>query len=588
MKTKKLLTAIAGTALAVSAALSLTACGPAELGKTTLNIADYATEYASENYSYGEKSLEKALTVNVDEEMSTSLDYYGMRVLNKGTESNPSYTVYSFTYGKNILTDLSALPERNSTYRYLMYEVENESSSGDTAYTRKYYTYDGKEILVINDYPSLGHGCGISYRIQGSVISGCYVKNENTTSTVYVLAVEKNDSKTGKTTITAKYYRGVENEETGVTDYEVLEAGNVKIYGSEYDKDGNYNGSFQKVYPQYDGKPVEGEIADYDVSYNGDVYDFYNKGNKTGSVTVRNGNFLGMLGNYLYYYEMTPVGSDAKNYNCVEVSQYGEVKYNYELFRYDIVKNSNKKIDCNIVVVEMRTLYNYSAKSYDAAVIEGFEMENGVAYADFNDITYIVDKDIKLAYDMHGVNVSSSNIYVLKDGTYMIGDKIYDADMNYINDVGYNKLYKNEGLISFKNGNSYGFTDYKGKIVIEPRYAAINASGITFYGDVAYVSERRFDGMMKTAFLKADGTVKYTEDLIKTSSESERKNISVKEGYYTITTVTDSSVKVAYYNFGGKLLKEFDGGNSLSEESIDGDIYIVETTSTVKNYYKLG
>ena len=49
MKTKKLLTAIAGTALAVSAALSLTACGPAELGKTTLNIADYATEYASEN-----------------------------------------------------------------------------------------------------------------------------------------------------------------------------------------------------------------------------------------------------------------------------------------------------------------------------------------------------------------------------------------------------------------------------------------------------------------------------------------------------------------------------------------------------------
>ena len=94
--------------------------------------------------------------------------------------------------------------------------------------------------------------------------------------------------------------------------------------------------------------------------------------------------------------------------------------------------------------------------------------------------------------------------------------------------------------------------------------------------------------MMKTAFLKADGTVKYTEDLIKTSSESERKNISVKEGYYTITTVTDSSVKVAYYNFGGKLLKEFDGGNSLSEESIDGDIYIVETTSTVKNYYKLG
>ncbi len=61
---------------------------------------------------------------------------------------------------------------------------------------------------------------------------------------------------------------------------------------------------------------------------------------------------------------MTPVGSNAKNYNAVEVSQYGEIKYNYELFRYDVVKNSNKKIDCNIVVMEINSLYNYTAKIY--------------------------------------------------------------------------------------------------------------------------------------------------------------------------------------------------------------------------------
>lgn len=70
----------------------------------------------------------------------TALDNYGMHVFDKGTEDKHSYTVYSFTYEKQILTGLPVIPVRDSR-QTLMYTAENADGA---SYTRKYFTLDGK------------------------------------------------------------------------------------------------------------------------------------------------------------------------------------------------------------------------------------------------------------------------------------------------------------------------------------------------------------------------------------------------------------------------------------------------------------
>ncbi len=157
--------------------------------------------------------------------------------------------------------------------------------------------------------------------------------------------------------------------------------------------------------------------------------------------------------------------------------------------------------------------------------------------------------------------------------------------MNLINSVGWN-LYVNEKLMSFNNNNKTGFTDYSGNIVIEPKYSsALMISGnsyIIFFGRVAYIMERQVDGVSKKAFLKTDGTVKYVEDLVKTSDKNEIKNISVEYGFYIVETETLSSHKMTYYAFDGTLLKEFDisDDNSVDKLFIADKDYAVETTAT--------
>ncbi len=96
------------------------------------------------------------------------------------------------------------------------------------------------------------------YEIDYSFINGCYVKDEPVTSVVYKLTAEKYDLSTGKEDVKVKYYRGVEDDVTGVTNYEILQAGDIKFYGPEYAVGGNNNGALRKVYPESADKPVGG------------------------------------------------------------------------------------------------------------------------------------------------------------------------------------------------------------------------------------------------------------------------------------------------------------------------------------------
>ena len=76
---------------------------------------------------------------------------------------------------------------------------------------------------------------------------------------------------------------------------------------------------------------------------------------------------------YFYYFTATPVKPDSWGYNFVIMSKDNNMKFEYKLFRYDIIDNSTREMGGDYAVIEMTPLYNYNKKCYDAATCIALE-----------------------------------------------------------------------------------------------------------------------------------------------------------------------------------------------------------------------
>lgn len=590
MKAKKLVAFILGATLVTSTAIGLTACNKDKdkdkseytpLGTTTLNISDYATDISGE--------LGNPRKVYTKSKKLTEIDQTKIRSINNELviyeNANGKYNVYNFALEKDVLSGLDNVPQSNTIngggYQLNVLKVADATVSG--AY--KIYMTDGTLLLD-----------NVLYNIYGNTMQG-YVGNDKERSNILCIS-GMTVSDTAPSVQVDKYLKIEEDDLTGDTTLTVINASDIKLYGSEYNKGENTVDLYYPLYQSTEEKPVEGDLKDYKLINLGTKYEFYKNGEKTGTVDLKNKDALGTVGNYLYYSSMDVVSPDAtEGYNVVDYCD-GEavIKYDYKLYKYDIVANTTVELKYNVFISEINRVYNYTTKSYDSAIISGYEMVNGVAVIESHEFTYATDKDLKVGFDLTGYDLPSAYyllLYNLGNDLYMVGNAsslsrgytIINKDLMPVNQVSLsNTANLGDNLLAFTAGYYYGFTDISGKVVIEPKYTSGYGSGsITFFGGVAYVVEHSVVGEDKELLIKTDGTVVKDLTALETSSNPNVDvEVQVSDGYYRVKTTTTTedetthaitvSVKYEYYSFNGTLLLKAEGlGLSDYVQTLDLD-----------------
>ncbi len=583
MKTKKVVAAVIGTALVGTMAFGLTACKDSDksshgsLGTTNeLNIADYATDYADSYYA-NETSKDGYTAVKMLIE-SNSNNYGDNQMV---VPKDGRYAVYDLRSEKYILSDLLDRPQSDYIGGLNVWKV---TSSTDKA---TYYAEDGTEILANGNYRYLS----------ASSMGTVYVGNDTEASRVYkITGTEVVNPETYKAV--EKYVKCVVDEKTNIAKYSTIDRKDIKIYDGEEAAGTVHNGAYS-VYDDNEDYPVEGDAADYKYIQVGNKLTFYKGSDKKGTVDIKNGELLAFVGNYLYYYEQIPVTEDGAYYNVRTVSHFYsgsngvttlDMKFDYSLYKYDFVNDSTTEVKTDVVVTRMTAIYNYTSKSYDAAVIGGVRMTDGVAatvnysagYNYVDEVTYFTDSNLKVGYDMTGIFSGAPSFYKIADDRYLIGSSyIVDGNFNVIM-RGVTGVYKDAGLVGFTSSknNKLGFADYDGKVVLSPEYNN-------------YYDNMECGGVIKatnaygeTVLLTKSGVTVNISDITKDTS----KNVNIYSGYYQVTTTTVSGTKETYkvevYAFSGKLLKSF----NHNRVSFYGD-YIVEHSEdaydTIYKYYKL-
>ncbi len=276
MKAKKIVALVAGFAVAATMAVGLSACGkkgPQPLGKTTLNLADYAMEY--------EEDSQKGFT---------SLNFLaeGKNITRDGEyliiHDNSKYSVCDMADENLIFENLSGEPSYTTIGSFPVWQVRSESSSYYN-YNYTYYDKNGQQILDDGEYSSLD--CS---SVQA------YVGTEAKTSTVYVITGKKANG-SGWDDVKV-YLRLVEDETTGKVSYTIVSESDVKTYGPGYAVGSNISASLESIYEADEDYPVEGDIKDYKYNKLGNVITFYKGTEKTGSVDLtENGEKLAFVGN---------------------------------------------------------------------------------------------------------------------------------------------------------------------------------------------------------------------------------------------------------------------------------------------------
>ncbi|MDE7162533.1 MAG: hypothetical protein K2O44_00435 [Clostridia bacterium] len=569
MKAKKIVAVVMGAALAGTLAIGMSACSggkkPENLKEGTLNIANYAKEYDSDGFTtqYSEKGftgLEKVLSMGQEDAVDQLIE--GYLVVEDGTDK---YAVLDLYANKKIISGLTGVPQNYSIGYLNVIMVVYEGTDEDQV---EIYTYDGTKILE-----------KATYTQQPQITSSqLFVGNDTTRSTVYKIETAKlvNDEEED----VEVYVKATADEKTQVFTYTVVKESDLKTYAPEYAVGSDKSGLKNPVYITSKAKPVEGEIKDYEYSYIGNKYTFYKNGAETGSVDLTNGEVLAVMGNSLYYTVSIPVSPEAtKGYNLAAIGS----KVDYSLYKYDIIENTTTELNYDVVVMNMKTLYNYETKAYDAALISGIKIsDDGVAYG-ADEFTYVINNNFELCYDVTGMISEVRSIASIGNDKYLIDDSvIVDSNLNVLSETDYyDNVYTNEGLVGFEASSRIGFKDLNGKVVIAPEYTGVSGTPI-FYGGVAYV--RNKDGEL--VFLKKDGTETKISDLEESSDDKVVKTVQVNfNGTYSITTVTtpdqgDVTRTRAYYSYNGTLLKSFD----LTKSSVSGPMlkngsyYIIETT----------
>ena len=340
MKLKKILAVTIGATLALSTALALTACGddepkgPTDLGTTTLSIDNYVTQLSEETSSAysGKKTVSIAQISEAGEVLDNNM-YSAFLIFRKGGSADGTYRVYSVNSAKTLENNLTVKPVVTGTSLRMLRLATGEGE--EVRYT--YKATDGTTLLPADKY--LGTPTTISAQY--------YVNGEVKQSTVWTVAAEKKVGE--KTEKVFKYYRENTDKKTGVITYTSVDASALKYQASDDFDEGKYDKGMSKVFPTYQNMPVEGDLAEYKGLTEGKTIKFYKNGEQTGEVNLDGAAALNYVGNYLYYYTELPVSPEATSgYNYVEYKNSGAYKFDYHLYRYDILANTVSELNYNV------------------------------------------------------------------------------------------------------------------------------------------------------------------------------------------------------------------------------------------------
>lgn len=574
MKLKRIIAATVGASLAFSTVFALSACnkdkytGPVDLGTTTeLDIDNYLTDYAEDNdtYSYDINVSVRRLSVDLSK-VNTDRSADPLRVLqDTDSQENDIYSVFSIEHESTIVSGLTMLPSIWTWAGYKVVQADYPvTDATDFGYESAYIAADGTTLLP-RDYYTYAHARA----------TRLYIGNNKKSSDILAVVGEKPDGSV------EKYYEIIESETDDKVTFRDVSASTLHTYNSaEWGVNVNLNDRlYFSVYANQEDYPVNGDIADYEYLKLGDTYTFYKDGQKTGSVEIAsNGDKLGFVGDYMYYYTLTPVAADSTSYNYYDYED--EVKANYELYKYNIVANSTEKLDYNVMITGIKPLYNNVSDTYDAAAVSCCKMTDGVIYYGMSDLrVYVTDADLNVAYDISSLEsiYTASAIYKLDDDRYSIGNYVVDSKLEFVGYVQGDKIYSEEKLMRFGINGFYGFADINGKIVIEPKYrsqpSSYNSGNFVFYNGVTAAYEFQDDGSLKLVLLKKDGTVTVLPS-----------DTAVYDGFYIVNTsvddnAADSKRSIIVYNFSGEAIKSFtDLTPSVAEtfdiEEINGVYYL--------------
>ena len=360
-------------------------------------------------------------------------------------------------------------------------------------------------------------------------------------------------------------------------------------------------------------------------------YTFYKNDNQISSVELNNGELVGYVGDYMYYYEISSVSSEAtEGYNVEYAYGSSVLKSNYKLYRFDFVKNEEpEEVETDYVVVsDYTSLYNYTTKTFDKLLVSAVKKENGIANISRNsrEYTLVLDDEFKVSADLSAKGVSVANLIKLKDGRYLTDNLIVDDDLNVVAEIpeGLNvTVWAEKSLLVCEYNEdlgSYGtratmLVDFDGKVLVEPStviswsdYPSSRVGLLEFYGDVAYnpatgklYSAANPSGIAVDKLVKADEEkgeeVGYALGLIFKYVPVEHE---VGEGDDAETVYTYT---VSFYDLSGKLIgtianvavntdygyPELEADVVFGKLFVEGSVYTdVEKGETATGYWLVG
>ena len=298
--------------------------------------------------------------------------------------------------------------------------------------------------------------------------------------------------------------------------------------------------------------------SDYSVSYEGTsaasrTYTFWNKNEKTGSVTIENGSYVGIAGDYLFFYELTPVSADAARGYNLQYSLGGAIpeKAQYTLYRYNFVKNKKpKKVNTKYVILGNAddVLYNYDSGSFDRWITDSaYKIKDGVAVINSFSKRYklLLGENGTVSMDLSNKNDVGTDFYRLTDNRYLAGNTIVDGALETVARLqSVPRLWKSAELLQVSTSEGYAFVDFTGKVAIPPI-----ASNTFYYFDNVLVAGVNGDYSVFSARYPKGRPV---DDIVGCESDAETVIPLFASGYNLLvkrTAVTDEDGLTYSYKF---------------------------------------
>lgn len=570
MKIKKIITAASCAALIAAAALPLTACGSGSL-KTgeSLNINDYVEQYRPngvlfDTYERDAVSVKPVPRSSFTYESTSSVSNNIAVIASSTGSSGTAYYAYNTICGAEILNNVDNLSMSPMSMAY------SYDSDGD-GYN------DGSISVLITTYNEKVGGEQTTkfdvYAWDGTVVAeGLEDIND------LDISVSQNKIKTAVLAdhfyevFTVRYTKG----DAEVVNYFVADdSAYGMVYFTKHDKDDIVfvdplvdvgSDLFSAVQPlnrviaalngDSSFKEIQGDLAAYSVGASGNDMVFYKDGEEAGRVNLDcvSERQVAFAGNYMYYVKRTAVPKTDKNANLIINEYASELRYNYELHRYDIVKKKDKKLSYNIAIDRLKSVYNNNTKTYDALVVSGAKLKNKV-YQSANEFTYVTDAELKVNYDVTQVgSFDMAKVSSTGKGNYIVENNnrytVLDGNFKVISEFTNSHYYKEMNLFSFVKDGRTGFAKPDGTVAIEPIYTnAVSGQFMTFYNGYT-VANNQVTG--KKVFLKSDGTEKDvpTNDV---SAGVTVNTDNLSRGWYTVMRngSDGNSTSFAICTFGG-------------------------------------